>query len=102
MGVGSRALATAGTTAAAAAGGAVTGAAGIAQPAVMPRMPANRWRNRPIDGAHRSRNARTMWVVILEMLAALALLLFIVWWTMFSGRRRGERPRDGDGPDADR
>jgi hypothetical protein len=30
-----------------------------------------------------------MWVVILEMLAALALLLFIVWWTMFAGRRRG-------------
>jgi ABC-type transporter Mla subunit MlaD len=32
-----------------------------------------------------------MWVVIAEMLGALALLLFIVWWTMFSGRRRGER-----------
>jgi len=36
-----------------------------------------------------------MWVVILEMLAALALLLFIVWWTMFAGRRRGER-RDNE------
>ena len=43
-----------------------------------------------------------MWVFILEMLAALALLLFIVWWTMFSGRRRGERRHDGDGPDAGR
>jgi cyanate permease len=32
-----------------------------------------------------------MWVVVLEMLAALALLLFVIWWTMFSGRRRGER-----------
>jgi cbb3-type cytochrome oxidase subunit 3 len=31
-----------------------------------------------------------MWVIVLEALAALALLLFIVWWTMFSGRRRGE------------
>jgi hypothetical protein len=38
-----------------------------------------------------------MWVVILEMLAALGLLLFIVWWTMFAGRRRGERPDDRDG-----
>lgn len=28
-----------------------------------------------------------MWLLILEALAALALLLFIVWWTMFSGRR---------------
>lgn len=24
-----------------------------------------------------------MWVIFLEMLAALALLVFIVWWTMF-------------------
>jgi hypothetical protein len=37
-----------------------------------------------------------MWVILLEALAALALLLFIVWWTMFSGRQRGER-RDDDG-----
>lgn len=28
-----------------------------------------------------------MWLLILEALAALSLLLFIVWWTMFSGRR---------------
>jgi hypothetical protein len=25
-------------------------------------------------------------------LAALAVLLFIVWWTMFSGRHKGEPP----------
>jgi hypothetical protein len=29
-----------------------------------------------------------MWLILLEALAALALLLFFVWWTMFSGRRR--------------
>jgi hypothetical protein len=28
-----------------------------------------------------------MWLLILEALLALGLLLFIVWWTMFSGRR---------------
>jgi hypothetical protein len=39
-----------------------------------------------------------MWVIVLEMLAALGALLFIVWWTMFAGRLRGER-RDDD-PDA--
>jgi hypothetical protein len=36
-----------------------------------------------------------MWVIVLEALGALALLLLIVWWTMFSGRSKGER-RDDD------
>ena len=40
--------------------------------------------------------ARVMWVILLEALAALVLLLFIVWWTMFSGRSRGERRGDDD------
>ena len=32
-----------------------------------------------------------MWVILLEALGALLILVFIVWWTMFSGRCRGER-----------
>jgi len=36
-----------------------------------------------------------MWVILLEALGAALLLVLIVWWTMFAGRRRGER-RDGD------
>lgn len=28
-----------------------------------------------------------MWLVLLEALLALFLLLFIVWWTMFSGKK---------------
>jgi len=32
-----------------------------------------------------------MWIILLEALAALLVLVLIVWWTMFSGRRRGER-----------
>ena len=28
-----------------------------------------------------------MWLLILEALGALCLLVFIVWWTMFCGRR---------------
>jgi hypothetical protein len=40
-----------------------------------------------------------MWVILLEALAALALLLFIVWWTMFSGRTRGERRDEREPPD---
>jgi flagellar biogenesis protein FliO len=61
--------------------GVVTGGAGTAHPTVMPRIAAT--------------EARTMWVIIVELLLALALLLFIVWWTMFAGRSRGER-RDRD------
>ena len=34
-----------------------------------------------------------MWL-FLEAGAALGLLLFIVWWTMFSGRGHEQRPRD--------
>jgi hypothetical protein len=38
--------------------------------------------------------------LLLEALAALGLLVFIVWWVMFSGRRKGERTgtRDDDAP----
>ena len=32
-----------------------------------------------------------MWIILLEALGALLVLVLIVWWTMFSGRRNGER-----------
>ena len=35
-----------------------------------------------------------LWL-FLEALAALGLLVFIVWWVMFAGRRNGERD-DGE------
>jgi hypothetical protein len=31
-----------------------------------------------------------MTLLLLEALGALVLLVFIVWWTMFSGRKNGE------------
>ena len=31
-----------------------------------------------------------MGLILLEALGALVLLVLIVWWTMFSGRRKGE------------
>lgn len=37
-----------------------------------------------------------MWLFVLESLAALGLLIFMVWWTMFSGRRGGERRESGE------
>lgn len=36
-----------------------------------------------------------MWLILLEAGGALLLLVGIVWWTMFSGRKDGER-RDRD------
>ena len=33
---------------------------------------------------------KTMTLLLLEALGALLLLVFIVWWTMFSGRKHGE------------
>jgi len=34
-----------------------------------------------------------MWLMLLEALSALMILVFIVWWTMFSGRPP-EEPRN--------
>jgi hypothetical protein len=39
---------------------------------------------------------RFMLVILLEALGALLLLVLIVWWTMFSGRDKGELPADKD------
>lgn len=33
-----------------------------------------------------------MWLIVLEAVGALAVLVFVVWWTMFAGRRQGELP----------
>lgn len=35
-----------------------------------------------------------MTLLLLEALSALVLLIFIVWWTMFSGRKNGEIKTD--------
>ncbi|HYF21604.1 MAG TPA: hypothetical protein VEA40_27330 [Ramlibacter sp.] len=39
-----------------------------------------------------------MLLILLEALLALLLLVGIVWWTMFSGRPKGEPPKDEDQP----
>jgi hypothetical protein len=39
-----------------------------------------------------------MGLILLEALGALLLLVLIVWWTMFSGRKKGELPREQDKP----
>lgn len=37
-----------------------------------------------------------MGLLLLEALLALGLLVFIVWWVMFAGRRKGERHGERD------
>ena len=36
-----------------------------------------------------------MTLLLLEALGALLILVFIIWWTMFSGRKNGEL-KEGD------
>ena len=40
-----------------------------------------------------------MTLLLLEALGALLILVFIIWWTMFSGRKNGELKDDGDKKD---
>jgi hypothetical protein len=35
-----------------------------------------------------------MGLILLEALVALLIFVAILWWTMFSGRKRGELPPD--------
>ncbi len=39
-----------------------------------------------------------MTLILLEALLALLVLVVIVWWTMFSGRPKGELPAHKDKP----
>ncbi|GAB2486967.1 hypothetical protein GCM10027082_42510 [Comamonas humi] len=40
----------------------------------------------------------TMLLILLEALLALVILVAIVWWTMFAGRKKGEIVRKEDQP----
>ncbi|MBC3885543.1 hypothetical protein [Undibacterium griseum] len=45
-----------------------------------------------------------MWVLALEAGIALGILIFIVWWTMFSGRTENTKtpqPQDAEHQDTD-
>ncbi|MEY4285285.1 MAG: hypothetical protein RL111_1960 [Pseudomonadota bacterium] len=43
-------------------------------------------------------NRRLMWLILLEALGAGLLLVLIVWWTMFSGRKDLDEDEDKDPP----
>lgn len=42
-----------------------------------------------------------MVLILLEALGALLLLVLIVWWTMFSGRDKGELPQPDKAPETE-
>ena len=64
---------------------------GLAQAASNPKIAADSAGHAP--GLLVARIARTfdMWVILLEAFGAMVVLILIVWWTMFAGRKRGER-----------
>ncbi len=65
--------------------GGSSGGGGVLQPASTPRIAVT---------ALQSHQGRPMGLLLLEALLALGLLVFIVWWVMFAGRRKGERRDD--------
>jgi len=67
------------------------GGSGVdAQPASIPKSV-------PTMASHAK--VRPMLVILLEALLAMGLLIFIVWWTMFSGRKGGEPGREEEKKD---
>lgn len=52
-----------------------------------------------------NKETQAMWLIVLEAAGALALFVFLIWWTMFSGRRQGElhgnEPHAAPEPDRD-
>ncbi len=64
---------------------------GVVQPASHPRIaPARSARST----LRRTGSEVDMWVILLEAFAAGLVFVLIVWWTMFSGRKGGERRDD--------
>jgi hypothetical protein len=60
------------------------------QPTRLPTIAAN---TQPAHDRATERNGRLrMALILLEALLALILFVAIVWWTMFSGRPKGELP----------
>jgi hypothetical protein len=74
-----------------------TGGGGVG---VVVEQPASHPRIAPATSAcstlRRTGSEVVMWVILLEAFAAGLVFVLIVWWTMFSGRKGGERRDDND------
>ena len=64
---------------------------GLVHAASNPKIAADSAGHAPGHLAARIARTFDMWVILLEAFGAMVLLILIVWWTMFSGRKRGER-----------
>lgn len=78
-------------------GGASTraGGAGVVHAASSAVKAANAGRLRTPDKPERN----LMWILLVEALFALFLLIFIVWWTMFAGKKPGSHTQEPGGDD---
>jgi hypothetical protein len=69
-------------------------------PGKVPRMASDKATAAPLQRANQADRLNTngadrescMGLILLEALLALVVLALIVWWTMFSGRDKGELP----------
>jgi hypothetical protein len=75
------------------------------QPDKVPRMASDKAAAVPLQRVHQALcwningwRESCMGLILLEALLALVVLVAIVWWTMFSGRRKGELPPSDDHP----
>jgi hypothetical protein len=76
------------------------GLGAMAQPARLPTIAATDHAAQA-DGQRNTRKF-IMGLILLEALLALLVLVVIVWWTMFSGRSKGELPAPKDSSDTDK
>ena len=81
-----------GTAAASGIGALVSGAAGGNGGGLEQAISETRIATHSVPAA--LRKTFDMWLILLEAFGALVLLALIVWWTMFSGRSKGERRKD--------
>jgi hypothetical protein len=65
----------------------------VAQALSVPTIKANKTL-RPFRRSQTEPSAMTL--LLLEALGALLIFIFIVWWTMFSGRKKGELPDEAE------
>jgi hypothetical protein len=67
----------------------------VVQAAISSISAANAGRLRAPDKPEKN----LMWILLVEALLALFLLVFIVWWTMFAGKKPGPQTPDPSGED---
>jgi hypothetical protein len=71
------------------AAGRIGGSTAVAATIAAARAP--RMATGPALRGRRRRTFNNMWLLFLEAFVAMMALILIIWWTMFHGRKKGER-----------